>query len=186
MAAGFRGGQDGRMGGWKIAALLLTLSRIPMAGLVWIDPASPPLVLGLMAAAGLTDVLDGWAARRGGSRGGPRDVGAWLDPLCDKAFILSVVAALAVVHRPPLAFFPLVAAREILQVPMLLLVAKKPSFDFRAAVIGKAATVAQFAAVAALMLKPEWAMGAAAAAGALGVAAAVHYASRLRSGANSR
>lgn len=164
----------------RTAALLLTLSRLPMAGLVWIDPRNPALVLGLMAAAGITDVLDGWAARRGGSAGGPRDVGAWLDPACDKAFVLSLVMALAVVHRPPWAFLPLVAAREIVQVPMLIFVARRPAFDFRAALVGKVATVAQFAAVAALLLKPSWAMGAAAAAGALGTAAAVHYAKRLR------
>jgi phosphatidylglycerophosphate synthase len=83
---------------------LLTLSRLPMAALVWlVAPWAWALGL-LMATAALSDMLDGWFARRMrarrkahglptrglGEKGGR---GAWLDPLCDKAFVISVVAA---------------------------------------------------------------------------------------------
>src|SRR6187401_46881 len=103
---------------------LLTLSRIPMAGLVWLRPRDPIFVLGLMALAGITDVLDGWVERRqrareGAAAGPVESMGAWLDPLCDKVFILSLVTAITVAHDLPLWMIPVISAREILQTAVL-------------------------------------------------------------------
>ena len=152
-----------------------------MAALVWLDPGSPGYVLSLMALAGVTDMLDGWLARRYKHHAGTpdlRDAGAWLDPLCDKVFIVSALAAVVWTARPPLWTLPLIASREILQVPMLGYLRMKGvlrRYDFRASAVGKLATIAQFAAVAAILLRHPSALPLAWAAGLVGVAAAVYY-----------
>jgi phosphatidylglycerophosphate synthase len=151
-------------------ANVLSLSRAPL-GAVFAWRLGPPFearwwqALGVLALAGLTDVLDGWFARReyarrsgGVLRGTPAGVGSWLDPICDKVFVATVLAAIWFHFRPPLLWLALILAREITQVPLSLVYVAQPSFrkwlhyDFRASVLGKAATVIQFAAIAALML----------------------------------
>ena len=165
--------------------LALTLVRIPMAGLLWLAPGNPAYLLAMMAVAGLTDVLDGFLARRWKRRSGTpdlRDAGAWLDPLCDKIFVVSALAAVAWAARPPLWTLPLIAARELLQIPMYAWLrrgGRLRRFDFRAAAVGKLATVMQFAAVAAILLRHPAAIPLAWAAGGAGVAAVVYYARRV-------
>jgi phosphatidylglycerophosphate synthase len=94
---------------------LLTLSRIPLGALVWLRPLDPVFVLGIMTLAGITDVLDGWVERRRHPGSTAETAGAWLDPLCDKIFILSVLLAITVAGSLPLWLVPLIALREILQ-----------------------------------------------------------------------
>jgi cardiolipin synthase (CMP-forming) len=164
--------------------LFLTVIRIPMAALVWLAPGSPAYVLSLMAVAGVTDMLDGWLARRYKHHAGTpdlRDAGAWLDPLCDKVFIVSALAAVVWAARPPLWTLPLIASREILQAPLLGYLRLKGvlrRYDFRASAVGKLATIAQFAAVAAILLRHPSALPLAWAAGVVGVAASVYYFAR--------
>lgn len=164
--------------------LLLTLSRIPLAALVWVAPGNPGFVLGLMALAGVTDALDGFLARRFKRRAGTpdlRDAGAWLDPLCDKVFILSALAAVAGAAQAPLWCLPLIAARELLQIPIFAWLKGRGilrRYDFRAAAVGKLVTVIQFAAVGALLLREPAALPLAVAAGVAGAAAALYYGRR--------
>jgi cardiolipin synthase len=146
------------------AANLLTLSRLPLAALLWLRPTDPLLVLGLMAVAGITDVLDGWVERRrlarlGQAEGqGKPSVGVWLDPLCDKIFVLSLIGAIAVTHPVPLWVLPLVALREILQTlaigvaRLIPSVRRRVRVKFRANVLGKLSTVAQFLTIGAILL----------------------------------
>ncbi len=172
---------------------LLTLSRLPLAAIVWADPLNPALVLPLMAIAGLTDVADGWLERRlrrkRGQSGDVRTAGAWLDPLCDKAFVISVIAAILVARRPPLWIPALIASREILQLPQVALYLLWPGlrerlrYDFRAAVVGKAVTVLQFLAVGALLFDHPSLVPLAAACGVMGACAAVLYFRRGLQGA---
>jgi cardiolipin synthase (CMP-forming) len=144
---------------------LVTLSRLPMAALVWLRPLDPVFVLGLMAVAALSDVLDGWLERRRRERRGEpvgtgESMGTWLDPLCDKVFILSVLTAITLAHGLPLWIVPLISLREILQT--LIVVASRviPAVRrrlrprFRANVLGKATTVVQFITIAAILL--DW------------------------------
>ena len=72
---------------------LLTLLRVPLAALIWVAPANALWLLGLMVLAAVSDWADGFFARRAGLS--PEGLGAWLDPLCDKLFILSVLIAIA-------------------------------------------------------------------------------------------
>lgn len=165
---------------------LLTLSRVPMAGLVWLRPRDPIFVLGLMALAGITDVLDGWLERRqrerdGAAPGPSESMGAWLDPLCDKVFVFSLVTAITLAHGLPVWMIPLIAAREILQTAVLAGTRAIPALKrrlrprFRANVLGKAVTVAQFITVGAILLKSPTQVLLAVLTGSLGVIAVSVY-----------
>jgi phosphatidylglycerophosphate synthase len=63
---------------------ILTLARLPLA-IVFLLVDDPVVRASALAAAALTDLLDGYVARRvGGSR-----LGAALDPVADKLFMLA-------------------------------------------------------------------------------------------------
>jgi phosphatidylglycerophosphate synthase len=162
---------------------LLSLSRLPLGGLFWValarGPAQAELPFGVLATAAVTDVLDGWIARRRGAD--PAGVGSWLDPICDKAFVGSVLAALYLQRHVPLSLLALVVTRELLQLPMALVYRVSATlrrwlhYDFRASLLGKGATVAQFLAVSALILNASAARGLAFLAFALGMLALADY-----------
>lgn len=174
-------------------AYALTLSRLAMAAAVWSVASDTKGVLALIAAAGITDVLDGWVARRADASRGPRvdsDVaadharrgpGAWLDPFCDKVFVISLLAALWYVRGTQLLFLLLVGAREILQAPMVILylslagMRHRSPYDFTADLAGKLTTLLQFLALAALFGRVTMAPVLAVTAGGVGIAAAGLY-----------
>ena len=175
---------------------VLTLSRLPMAGAVWLAPQQPGLVIPLMIAAAVTDLLDGRFARmirqsrvrRGqdpGQLAGARGIGAWLDPLCDKIFVVSLLAAIYVANRPELYIVLLVGAREAFLVPLVAAYRLSPTlrersdFDLRAGWPGKLATVAQFAAVGSIVLEPRLTIYFAIASGVLGLLATYAYTRRF-------
>lgn len=158
-------------------AHLLTLSRIPIGVALWFVHGI--WAVALVGLAALTDALDGnlarWLKRRGKSS---PDIGGWLDPLMDKVFVaIVVVVLLPTVDLPVLL---LLAAREILLVPIgLLYLARHVKIGkLHADVIGKVATVAQLLALMVVLGLPAYGFHAAAIAGALGIAAAIHYAWR--------
>lgn len=162
-------------------ANLLSLSRVVMAALVF--PLRSSLVaLGVLAAlAALSDVLDGWVARHSG---GSAELGAWLDPVCDKVFVLALLGVLAWDAAPPLWVVALTLARELLVVPAGVYVAlfrRGARFEWTARPSGKATTVLQFATMLAIALRLETAsmLGAVLCAIA-GAIAAYEYAQRLR------
>jgi len=176
---------------------LLTLSRLPLGALVWLRPLDPLFVLSVMAVAGLTDILDGWLERRRRIRRGdpaedadsPETVGVWLDPLCDKLFVVSVLVAIAVARAVPLWLLLLLALREILQavvavasraVPFLR---RRLRFRFRANLMGKVSTTAQFLAIAAILGRHPWQVPLAIVTAVLGSASASIYVGRaIRAG----
>ena len=71
-------------------ANVVSLSRVPLALAFAYFPAVG-VRLGVLAAAAATDLLDGWLARRLG----PSRLGAWMDPVADKVFMLTAFAVLA-------------------------------------------------------------------------------------------
>src|SRR5690348_14486279 len=73
----------------------------------------------VFAAAGLSDGLDGFIARRWGVTS---DFGAWLDPVADKLLMLLSLAALCTVGMTPLWLVVLVVARDMVIVIGWLLV----------------------------------------------------------------
>jgi cardiolipin synthase len=69
-------------------------------------------------AAGLTDALDGFLARRFGWR---TELGAYLDPLADKALLMSVYAALGFYGYIPAWLVILVISRDLLIIGAVML-----------------------------------------------------------------
>lgn len=164
---------------------LLTLSRVPLGALAWILPLEPALVLGLLALAGITDVLDGTLERRRREKGGGgSSAGVWLDPLCDKIFIVSLLAAITVRRDLPLWMLPLIGLREILQGLVLAATRLLPPLQrrlrprFRANILGKATTILQFATIAAILLDKPGARPLAVATAVLGLVAVGVYVRR--------
>ena len=105
------------------------------------------------------------AISHGGRRNAPArpsepdgGTGAWLDPICDKLFVGAVLAAIIVKRHPPPLIIALILTRELAQLPLGIAYRFIPAlrswlrYDFRASLLGKAATVAQFLAIAALIL----------------------------------
>ena len=164
----------------------LTVIRLPLAALFWVLATRPPYAAAVIAAAALTDMLDGRVARRAlrrGAAGRVAEAGAWLDPLCDKLFAVTVLAALAVRVGTPLWVLALVGARELVVGPLALVYRLTPlhrryHWDFHASRAGKHATVAQFVAVGALAVAAPGAVVLATVAALFGLAAAADYVRR--------
>jgi len=169
---------------------LLSLSRIPLGGAFWLvlGPTARSSIWAflVMGVAALTDVLDGYLARRQTQRAGspPQPdggTGAWLDPICDKVFVGAVLAAIIVKRHPPPLIVALILTRELVQLPLGIAYRFIPAlrswlrYDFRASLLGKAATVAQFLAIASLILDHASIATFAVIAFALGIAALADY-----------
>ena len=94
---------------------LLSLARLIAApATVWLILAPPPAApaaaaLALFAAAGATDALDGWLARRWRQT---TVAGSVLDPLADKSLVLGVTGALAATGALPRTLSPPVPAQH--------------------------------------------------------------------------
>lgn len=160
----------------------LTLSRFPIAIGLTQTYGNAPWSVGLIVLAALTDALDGnvarWMQRRGHTS---PDIGGWLDPLVDKIFVVIVLATIWV-HTRDVVLISLIAAREIVLVPLVIiyLVRRRPTAHLHADAVGKAATIAQFVACAVAVAEPRWALPIAVVAAVLGLAAVVHYILRER------
>src|SRR5579872_9787 len=129
---------------------LLSLSRIPLAAAFPFVVGRPALALALLAGAGLTDVVDGWYARRF------REVtatGAALDPLTDKLFVLTVAITMIVTGQITVVSVLMLSTREIGEIPLVLWLAlserarRERTEAPSANVLGKVATALQFASV---------------------------------------
>jgi phosphatidylglycerophosphate synthase len=141
-----------------LAPNLLTLSRIPLAIAFPFVAGSRVAAFALIAAAGVSDVLDGWLARRARQSS---VVGQILDPVADKTFAASAVLSLAARGVLPTWSIPVLFAREIVEAP--LAVATLVSRRRRAARVvlarpnrvGKIDTVILFATLSAALAVPR-------------------------------
>lgn len=173
----------------------LSLVRIPLAGLIWLRPSAPVFVIAVLAAAAISDGLDGLAARavrrREAQQGASPErlrseahTGGWLDPLCDKLFVLSAVAALAWTVQLSLAALVLIATREILQAPLLVAYRLhsrqwRLRHDLTARWPGKLTTVLQFLALGLGVLGHPALMPAACLSSIAGALSVAYYVVRL-------
>lgn len=153
---------------------LVSTSRFALAlGFVANDAAT--VRLALIGIASVTDVLDGWLARRTQL---VTRFGAMLDPIADRFFVLGVVVAyIAGGQLTPLQA-ALIMLRDVMSV-IGFIVARTVSWlrdiPFRARPIGKVVTAAQLFTFFAVLLLPAWVATCAWIVGALGAAAAVDY-----------
>jgi cardiolipin synthase (CMP-forming) len=136
---------------------LLTLSRILIspAILIWFE--NLPVLIGIVAFAAFTDFLDGYIARQTNSLSA---LGAILDPIADKIFVLSFVIA-ALIHGL-LDWWMLTALlmRDLYvtgALPIMLSLfgsQRRNSLKIAARWPGKIVTILQFLSVAFLIFTP--------------------------------
>jgi cardiolipin synthase len=99
---------------------LITLARILLVPVVvWAIASGAMQTAFLLAlAAGLSDAIDGFLAKRFGMA---TELGAYLDPLADKAMIVSVYVALGIADAIPGWLVILVVSRDIMIVSAVIL-----------------------------------------------------------------
>jgi cardiolipin synthase len=99
---------------------LITLARILLVPvMVWAIAVDEfRLAFVLFLAAGLSDAIDGYLAKRFGMT---TELGAYLDPLADKAMIVSIYVAMGIVGALPQWLVILVVSRDIMIVSAVIL-----------------------------------------------------------------
>ena len=134
---------------------LLSLARVPLAAVFPLVLGRPIVAFGVLALAGITDVLDGWYAR---TRGQTTATGAVGDAITDKVFVLAVVVTLVVTRHMTVLESLLLGTREMGEFPLVVRLAfshaaRSASTDRKANVPGKLATLLQFVAVTAVLFR---------------------------------
>jgi CDP-diacylglycerol--glycerol-3-phosphate 3-phosphatidyltransferase len=81
-----------------MTANLISLSRLLMAVAFVHWATSPVIAVTILCLAGISDWLDGWVAKRFGQQS---RLGVLLDPICDRLFVIPVLATLVFVHGVP-------------------------------------------------------------------------------------
>jgi cardiolipin synthase len=142
---------------------LLTLPNVITFGRLCAVPLAVWLVLDrdfrwafwLFAAAGVSDAVDGWLARRGAASA----VGALLDPIADKALLVTMYVTLAVVGILPVWIAILVVFRDAVIVGgVLVLALLGHGLTVRPIGISKFNTAAQLVLVAAALFAAGFAL----------------------------
>ncbi|GAB4275584.1 MAG: CDP-alcohol phosphatidyltransferase family protein [Deferrisomatales bacterium] len=135
--------------------------------------------VGVFAAAGLTDALDGFAARRLGQTS---RLGAVLDPVADKALILSSVVVLGLQGEVPSWLAAAIVVRDaVIVVGALAYRAVTGSLEMAPTLLSKANTAAQVCLVLATLVREAglaglpWLPGLHAAVGVTTVGSGLHY-----------
>src|SRR5438067_9623368 len=137
---------------------LITLGRILLVPVViWaITAGAMGVALALFLLAGISDAVDGFLAKRFGMR---TELGGYLDPLADKAMLVSIFIALAVIEAVPRWLVILVVSRDIMIVGAVILawLVDKP-VKLKPLTISKLNTVVQivFATVVLAALSFRW------------------------------
>lgn len=122
---------------------LITLARILLVPVViWaITSGATQVAFLLFLVAGVSDAVDGFLAKRFGMA---TELGAYLDPLADKAMIVSIYVALGVAEAIPRWLVILVVSRDVMIVGAVILswLVDKP-IALKPLMVSKANTVAQ-------------------------------------------
>ena len=122
---------------------LITLARILMVPvIIWaIASNRMQVAFALFLVAGLSDLVDGFLAKRFGMA---TELGAYLDPLADKAMIVSIYVALGISDIIPRWLVILVVSRDIMIVAAVILswLVDKP-VKLKPLMVSKLNTVAQ-------------------------------------------
>jgi cardiolipin synthase len=148
-----------RLNPFRTAPNLLTLTRICLAPFL-VDAILErrfALSFGLFIAAGLTDALDGTLARVLKQR---TVLGQYLDPVADKLLLSTIFLVLMHEKLIPTMVTVLVFGRDVgILLVAAILYAAVGRREFRPSIFGKANTLAQIGAVAAVLLHqvtPAW------------------------------
>ena len=130
---------------------LITLGRILLVPVVvWaITAGQMQIAFALFLAAGISDAVDGFLAKRFGMA---TELGAYLDPLADKAMMVSIYVALGITDAIPRWLVILVVSRDIMIVSAVILswLVDKP-MPLKPLFVSKLNTVAQIALACVVM-----------------------------------
>jgi cardiolipin synthase len=155
---------------------LLSLCRLPLAVAFPFAATRPAWALLILLGAASTDVLDGWYARRFHQE---TRTGAVLDGAMDKLFVGVVLATLIVVHEMTILEVAILGTREIGELCLIavaLVLRPRPIGSHReASLVGKLATVLQFATVVMVIVGAPCRIVAVIVTGACGALAAGAY-----------
>jgi CDP-diacylglycerol--glycerol-3-phosphate 3-phosphatidyltransferase len=133
-----------------VAVVVQESPRIELLGVVI---PSDLLELGIFIAAAVTDLLDGYLARRWKQI---TTVGTLLAPLADKLLISAALIALVQVQLVPAWMVILIVGREF-AISGLRGIAAAEGYTIRASELGKTKMVTQVIAVSLLLLSPRFA-----------------------------
>lgn len=142
---------------WNLPNVLtgLRLAAVPGLGAVLVYQGTDRnrwwLGLGLFVAASVTDVVDGWVARR---RDQCTPFGAFLDPIADKALVATALVCLSWIGRVPWWVTGVVLGREVAVTALRLTVLRHGLIP--ASRGGKVKTVTQTALVVLALAVPHW------------------------------
>lgn len=139
------GGEPERVvGGLRLMTLPNALSFARMAALPPVlyllrrgDAQSDRWALAILLVAGITDLLDGWLARR---RGAVTASGKVVDPLADKVLIGGLVIYLAVAREFPMWLLLAIVARDVALMAGAWLFFRRDKLVFAADWTGKCTT----------------------------------------------
>ena len=137
---------------FRNAPNLLTLLRICLAPflIAAVLEGRYGLGFGLFVAAGLTDALDGTVARALKQRS---MLGEYLDPVADKLLLSTLFLVLTHMNLIPVRVTVLVFGRDVgILLVSAILYAAAGRRDFTPSIFGKANTLVQISAVAAVLL----------------------------------
>jgi cardiolipin synthase len=155
---------------------LISWCRLPLAALFPFVFRNPAYAIGLLVAAALSDVLDGWVARRFHQQ---TAVGALLDGAMDKLFAMTALATLVLASSLSLVEALVLSTREIgegLLIALALWLRPRSTASSRSAVgLGKLATVLQFTAILVVLLRRGPRTACVVAAGGTGALAVATY-----------
>jgi cardiolipin synthase (CMP-forming) len=161
-----------------LAPTLISLVRIPLAYAFISTLDKPWLAIAILVVAGLSDVIDGWVARRLQQA---TPTGAVVDGVLDKVFAAVIIGSLvASGHLSPLEA-GLLGMRELGELPLVVWWAThRPKRRARAEEpqanwLGKVATVLQFLAIGAVLTQGAARGVLLASAAFAGIASAVCY-----------
>jgi cardiolipin synthase len=139
-------------------ANVLTVLRFCLVPIVIVSIINREWMLALVTfvTAGVTDAIDGFVARTFDMR---TELGAYLDPLADKALLVSIYITLATVSVLPVWIAVLVVSRDVMIVGAVIVswIMDNP-VEINPLKLSKANTLAQimFAAIMLSMLAFDW------------------------------
>jgi CDP-diacylglycerol--glycerol-3-phosphate 3-phosphatidyltransferase len=133
-----------------VAVLVQQTLQIEWQGYVLVTNEFFALAIFLVAA--LTDLLDGYLARKWGQI---TTVGTLLDPIADKLLISSVLISLVQIHRIPAWMAVVIVGREF-AVTGLRGIAASEGYIIRASDLGKTKMISQVVAISMVLLSIHW------------------------------
>lgn len=176
---------EGRMIEYRLRDLakvpsVLSLARIPLAVAFPFVVLRPHVALAVLCASAASDLLDGFLARRLGQE---TPIGAVVDGLTDKLFVLSVGVSLWATGRLSILALLLLGVRDVGEMAALAVWrirhGRRPDEELRANLLGKITTVLQFATVVVAIEVLPGVLPLAVASSVVGAAAAFTYHRRL-------